>query len=130
SLLATIGPKSRNLCVARRGTLESAFAQMISRAVTAVAALTALLVLVGMWFRVHYGVDFTDEAFYLVMPLRFVLGDRPFVDELNVAQTAGVVAWPFVGTFYKLTGGTAGIVLAARVMLLAIQSGVGLVVYR
>jgi hypothetical protein len=103
---------------------------MSRRVITAVACVIALAVGVAVWIRMHYGVDFTDEAFYLAMPLRFVLGDRPFVDELNIAQTAGVVVWPFVAAFYKLNHGTEGIMLAARTLLLLLQAGVGVVVFR
>jgi hypothetical protein len=102
----------------------------ISRAAIALAALVAFAVLVAVYVRVHYGVDVSDESFYLAMPLRFVLGDRPFIDELNVAQTAGVIVWPFVGAFYKLTGGTDGLVLAARVALIVLQGAVGFTVFR
>ena len=33
------------------------------------------------WRRLFFGVDFTDEAFYIALPYRFALGDIPLKDE-------------------------------------------------
>src|SRR5262249_47559117 len=49
-------------------------------------ALGAALVVVGVtYWRSWYGVDLTDESFYVVLPYRFATGARPFVDETTVA---------------------------------------------
>ncbi len=77
-------------------------------------ALTFGVVLVLMW-RVRYGIDFTDEAFYTALPHRFALGDRPFVDELNIAQTSGVLLYPFVKVYVALRG-TTGIFMFMRML--------------
>jgi hypothetical protein len=82
-----------------------------------------------MVWRMRHGVDVTDEAFYLAVPLRFVLGDRPFVDELNITQTAALLTLPFVKLWTMIVGSAAGIVLFARLLYLAFFSLVGWSVY-
>ena len=47
------------------------------------------------------------------MPYRFALGARPFVDEMNILQTAALFSYPFVKVFVWLRGAT-GIVLFMR----------------
>ena len=42
-----------------------------------------------MAMRLRYGVDFMDESYFIAVAYRFVLGDRPFVDEQNFLQLAG-----------------------------------------
>ncbi|MBX3191381.1 MAG: hypothetical protein KF819_30565 [Labilithrix sp.] len=93
---------------------------------TALAVTTAVV----MIWRMRHGADFTDEAFYLAVPLRFVLGDRPFVDELNITQTGGVLSVPFVKVWTLLVGSATGIVLFARVLYLVFFGLVGFAVFR
>lgn len=64
--------------------------------------------------RLYFGVDFTDEAFYVAVPYRFVLGDRPFIDELNLLQTSSFLIFPFIKLYTWLVGGTDGIILFMR----------------
>ncbi len=52
--------------------------------ILSVAALAA-------YVRLFFGVDFTDEAFYSALPHVFSLGARPYLDELNITQNAGVL---------------------------------------
>jgi len=93
-------------------------------------AVAASVVAFAVWaWRVRRGIDFTDEAFYLALPLRFALGDRPFVDELNVAQTAGLLVYPFV-KLHVLVRGTTGVVGFIRVVYMAFFVGVGATAYR
>jgi hypothetical protein len=63
-------------------------------------ALSALMFGV-MFYRLHFGVDFTDESFYLAMAYNFHLGGRPFVDEINLVQLSAWIFSPLVG-FYGL----------------------------
>ncbi len=100
---------------------------------SALAGLVALLlvarvavVLVG---RLRYGVDFSDEAFYVALPYRFAIGDRPFVDEISPAQTAALITTPLFWSYLKISGGTAGIILFSRWSYLAFSALVGLVVF-
>ena len=72
------------------------------------------LAVVGItYWRLWYGIDLTDESFYVVLPYRFVLGARPFVDETTVAQQAGLLVFPFVW-LYHLAAGVDGVVLYVR----------------
>jgi hypothetical protein len=94
-----------------------------------IAALAAALGIatVGVTaFRMLFAVDFTDEALYAVMPYRFALGAKPFVDEKLFQQTAAFISYPFVKVFYLLTGGTTGIILYMRFLSLFLMVGVAL----
>jgi hypothetical protein len=73
----------------------------------------ALAVVGVTYWRIWYGVDLTDESFYVVLPYRFALGARPFVDETTVAQQAGLLALPFVWAYHELVG-LDGLVLFVR----------------
>jgi|GEM_PF-1368589 len=75
---------------------------------------TAIISVLLTYWRLHYGVDFTDEAFYVALPYRFVFGDKPFIDELNLVQTFSFITYPFVKLYVSLAGGTKGIVLFMR----------------
>jgi len=86
-------------------------------------------VVLGLWHRFHYAAELTDESFSVALPYRFVLGDRPFVDEVNVAQTAGLVIFPFVWLYVKLTGGSAGLVLFCRGLHLVVKGVAALAVH-
>lgn len=55
-----------------------------------------------------------DESLYLTIPYRFVLGDAMIVDEWNLSQLFSFTVMPYVWSYLKITGGTAGIFLAYR----------------
>jgi hypothetical protein len=78
-----------------------------------------------MFWRMRHGVDFSDEAFYAALPLRFALGDRPFIDELNITQTAGLLIYPFVKVYTAIVGSAAGLMLSLRILYLAFFACVG-----
>ena len=95
------------------------------RTPTGLAAVTiSVAALVAMLWRMRYGLDLSDEAFYVALPLRFALGDRPFVDELNIGQTAGLLIYPFVRV-YTAIAGTTGIFLFVRLLYLVFFGLVG-----
>jgi hypothetical protein len=100
--------------------------ERVALALAAVMSLVALSVLV---WRVQRGIDFTDEAFHVALPMRFALGDRPFVDELNLAQTAGLLIYPLV-KLHMLVRGTTGIFLFLRIVYVVFFFGVALCVFR
>ena len=57
----------------------------------------------------------------MLVPWRWALGDRPFVDEQNLTQSAGLLAYPFVKLFALVRGGdVAGLVLYERHLYLAL----------
>jgi hypothetical protein len=95
----------------------------------AIAALAIAVVAITYW-RLWYGVDFTDEAFYVAVPYRFALGAKPFVDETSVTQqTTAILLYPFVRAYYAILGMT-GIVLFVRHLQFLLSLFVAVAVYR
>ena len=80
--------------------------------------------LVAMLWRMRFGLDVSDEAFYVALPVRFALGDKPFVDELNIAQTAGLLIYPIIRV-YTAIAGTSGIFYFIRLLYLVFFGLVG-----
>lgn len=81
----------------------------------------AAVVVVSSAARLQFGVDFTDEAYYAAIPYRFVLGDKPYVSELNVRQNAGLLVVPVVKGWVVWSGGSDGLILALRYSYLALR---------
>jgi len=74
--------------------------------------------------------DLRDESFYVLVPWRWALGDKPFVQEQNLAQIPGFVMYPFVKLFaiirdYDVTG----YVLYMRHLYLLMMIGVAVAVF-
>ncbi|HSU54470.1 MAG TPA: hypothetical protein VLT36_10450 [Candidatus Dormibacteraeota bacterium] len=88
------------------------------------------LVLVSAGVRLFRGVDFEDEGYYSAVAYRFVLGDRPFADQILAHQTAFLLFTPLVWLFHWLTGGTQGLVLFLRLMFLGFNISIAALVYR
>lgn len=82
------------------------------------------------YLRLFLGVDLGDEPFYVAMPYRFLLGDRPFIDEWNPTQGAALIEMPFVRLFIHLRGGTDGILLYARHLYFLLSCLLGLAAFR
>jgi hypothetical protein len=95
----------------------------------AIALVVTLTVLFLTWNRLFFGVDFTDEAFYIALPYRFALGDIPLKDEQNLAQLAGVLVMPFMRLFLYFKGSTESVVLFSRHLHFAFTVLVGLSVF-
>lgn len=89
-----------------------------------VAGPTAVVVVVASFLRLHFGVDFSDESYYVSLAYRFCLGDAPFRDELHLGQTAALITWPFVKAFVGIAGSTDGLVLFTRRLYLLVGCGV------
>jgi len=70
------------------------------------------------YWRIWYGVDLTDESFYVVLPYRFATGARPFVDETTVAQQAGLLVAPFVWVWHALFGVDGGVLFVRHLQFL------------
>ncbi len=85
---------------------------------TACAALIAVAIVGALSYRIGLGFDLQDEGFAVVVPWRWAMGDRPFVDEMNLLQTAGFLTYPFVEAYVWVTGGSEGIVLYLRQLYL------------
>lgn len=74
---------------------------------------SAVLIALAMYVHLFFGVDYGDEGYHVSQPYRFVLGDRPFVDEWDFHLGFGLVAEPFYRPYVALFG-TEGIVLFGR----------------
>ena len=77
-----------------------------------------------MWF----GIDLTDESFYVALAWRFAVGAKPFVDETTVAQQAALLVFPFVWIWRELFG-IDGVVLFVRHLQFLLSLLVGGAVY-
>jgi hypothetical protein len=88
-----------------------------------------LLVVALTNWRLFYGVDFTDEAYYVEIPYRFVLGARPFIDETTPSQQgAAMLAYPIFAAYHAIAG-VAGVILFARELHLLFSCFVGACVF-
>lgn len=94
---------------------------------TFIAWAAGIASLLAIIHRFRFGADLTDESFALAMPYRFALGDRPFVDEITIQQTAGLILYPFVLLFVKITRGSTYLVLYVRMLHLFVFKGAGAV---
>ncbi|MFO0735168.1 MAG: hypothetical protein U0270_04785 [Labilithrix sp.] len=81
-----------------------------------------VVTLLFLFQRFRYAPDFTDETFSIAMPYRYALGDKPFVDEISIQQTAGFLLFPFVWLWVKINGST-GLVLFVRVLHFLVFKG-------
>ena len=74
--------------------------------------------------------DLRDESFYVLVPWRWALGDKPFVQEQNLAQIPGFVMYPFVKLFAVLRDyDVTGYVLYMRHLYLLMMIGVAVAVF-
>lgn len=68
---------------------------------------------VALVVRLPYGTAGTDEAFYAAMPYGFLLGNKPYQDELAFHQNAAILMIPIFRVYTWLFG-TEGIMLFCR----------------
>lgn len=94
------------------------------------ASLFLAIVAVLSLRRLHYAVDFSDESFYATIAQRYALGDRPFIDEYNLRQTAGLLLAPFYWSYLKLRGSTDGVVYFLRILFFCVQGFTAWTAYR
>jgi hypothetical protein len=79
-----------------------------------VVTLAALVVLWGLSaYRLRFGVDLTDESFYVAVPYGIAVGARPLVTEQNVLVVPALLTVPLMRLWVRLLGNT-GLVLAMR----------------
>ncbi len=93
---------------------------------------TVLLGLVAglAYERLRYGVNFTDEAYYAVLAQRFALGDQPYIDEVNLRQSAALLTAPFYALYLSIRGSTDGVVYFLRHLFFLLQCLVALAAFR
>jgi hypothetical protein len=81
--------------------------------------------------RLWFGLDTTDESFYYAIPLRFILGDKPFLDEIDVHQISMLFYIPFLKPLLLLNGTLGdGVVLYMRGVFLVASGLTAIVVFR
>ena len=97
-----------------------------TRAAVVLAGL-ALVVLLT-YARLYFGIDFTDESFYVAVPYRFATGARPFVDDTSVTQPASALVYPFIKLYVALFG-SEGLVLFVRNLHFAFTGAIGVSLY-
>ena len=101
----------------------------VTRARSAIAIGSLAAVGALTYVRLYYGVDLTDESFYIAVPYRFALGARPLIDETNIVpQTPALLLYPFVKLWQSLIG-LEGIVLYARHLHLLFSGTVALALF-
>jgi|GEM_PF-851545 len=99
-------------------------------AFAAVAIATTAAGVMSTWARLFVGMDLRDESFYVLVPWRWALGDKPFVQEQNLAQIPGFVMYPFVKLFAVLRSyDVTGYVLYMRHLYLLMMIGVAVAVF-
>src|SRR5699024_1334995 len=89
----------------------------------------ALALLLWAW-RIQRSVDLSDEAIYIAIPMRFVLGDQPFLDDRSSFQGTGIMTTPLVFLYHRLVPSNEGVVLFMRVAFLAFLTGIGVAIMR
>lgn len=99
------------------------------RFASAVALVFGVSLVLALAHRFRFGAELTDETFSIALPYRFVLGDRPFIDEVSTAQSAGLVVFPFIWLYVKLKGSATGLVLFARGLHLLFKAVAAVSVY-
>ena len=75
-----------------RGARWRAAAAATAFAASALVATGAAIALT--WLRLFRGMDLRDESFYVLVPWRWALGDKPFLQEQNLAGIPGFVLSP------------------------------------
>jgi hypothetical protein len=103
--------------------------QVAERLDEVLAAIVLAIAIVGSFWRLRWGVDFTDEAFYAAITQRYALGDWPYLDEYNLRQTASLLPVPFYWLYLKIMGAE-GTVYFLRLLYFAVQCFVAWTVYR
>jgi len=80
----------------------------------------SFLIILGMLlWKCRYGFP-SDEALYLLVPMRFINGDIPLIHEWHPTQICYIWLQPVVALFLKINGGTEGIFLAFRYIFTAV----------
>lgn len=89
----------------------------------------AAVIAFALW-KCPFGFGSSDDAFYLTVPHRLVLGDTLFADEWHVSQMSGLITFPLVWLYHTVTGSTDGILLASRYAYVVFHALVSIAFYR
>lgn len=96
-----------------------------------IVAVFAIFLLIGaaLVIRAQYGLDLTDESYYLAAAKRFWSGDRPFREEWFPTQLIGILLLPVYGIYVTLSGGTEGIILFVRLLYILFSEFVSIFLF-
>ncbi|MFA4964176.1 MAG: hypothetical protein WC709_00850 [Thermoleophilia bacterium] len=82
------------------------------------------------WVRLFVGMDLQSESFYVLVPWRWALGDRPFVDEQSLVQIPGLLTYPLLKVFGMVRHyDPTGLMLYMRHWYLVMMLGVAMTVF-
>lgn len=101
-----------------RRRIAACFAALSSRPVLASGIGAWVLAALALVLRLPFGAATTDETFYSAMPYGFLLGNKPYQDELAFHQNAGILLMPFFRVYMALFG-SEGILLFNRWLYVA-----------
>lgn len=82
-----------------------------------------------MIFRAFYGLDLTDEAFYIAAAKRFAGGDRLFCEEWFPTQMIGILLVPLYSLYCQIHGNQEGIILFLRLCYVGFSTGIAAYLY-
>ncbi len=89
------------------------------------AAVLFVLVAVCLYFTARTGFGSVDESFYFTQPMRWLMGDRPLIDDWHFEQLNCFLQLLPYWLFRTVTGSTEGVILFMRFLAL----GVALILY-
>ncbi len=106
--------------------------KMLLKKLTKTDIAAIILLLAAFVYLVTYALTngtFSDEAFYLTVPMRLINGDGLFTDEWHLSQLSAVLLYLPVRLYMSVTGGTQGIILFFRLLFCLMQLGTGTLLY-
>lgn len=102
---------------------------ILSSVFSAIIVCSIVTVVLVAFFRIFQGPSFLDESYYVAVPYRFFLGDKPYVDQFDLVQSFGLLTMPLVALHHWVIGNSDGLVLSFRYCLLCLQLLTSLLVY-
>ena len=118
--------RSPNTVRSERNSTPNPFLQ--SKSANSLAYAVALLLFVAAYYRIHYGIDFSDEGQALGWLYGPMIGYTPFVNDLFFQQTGSLLFTPLFYLWHKLMGNE-GVALFCRHVLMLLSLGASFCVY-
>lgn len=85
-------------------------------------------IIFAIW-KCSYGFGGNDEAFYLTIPHRLLMGDSLLAEEWHLSQLSGTLLIPFVWIYEVITKSTDGIIFAMRIIYVLFHALVSIFIY-
>ena len=82
-----------------------------------------------LFYRSRIGVDFFDEPYYAALALRLHLGQKPFIDELYLAQTFSLLTFPLLKIYWAINQSLEGIISFYRMANAVLYLGLGYFIF-